>query len=30
MISTRMHSYEARVRSLTLVAESWGLTPPGS
>ena len=26
MISTRMHSYEARVRSLTLVAESWGLT----
>jgi luciferase family oxidoreductase group 1 len=30
MISTRMHSYEARVRSLTLVAERWGLTPtPG-
>ncbi len=28
MVSTRMHSYEARVRSLTLVAESWGLTPP--
>jgi luciferase family oxidoreductase group 1 len=28
MISTRIHSYEARVRSLTLVAESWGLTPP--
>ncbi len=27
MISTRMHSYEARVRSLTLVAERWGLTP---
>ena len=27
MISTRMHSYEARVRSLTLVAQSWGLTP---
>jgi hypothetical protein len=26
MISTRMHSYEARVRSLTLVAQSWGLT----
>ena len=25
MISTRMHSYEARVRSLTLVAEAWGL-----
>ena len=29
MISTRMHSYEARVRSLTLVAEAWGLTPDG-
>jgi luciferase family oxidoreductase group 1 len=28
IISTRMHSYEARVRSLTLVAEGWGLTPP--
>jgi alkanesulfonate monooxygenase SsuD/methylene tetrahydromethanopterin reductase-like flavin-dependent oxidoreductase (luciferase family) len=28
MISTRMHSYEARVRSLTLVAESWGLKSP--
>jgi alkanesulfonate monooxygenase SsuD/methylene tetrahydromethanopterin reductase-like flavin-dependent oxidoreductase (luciferase family) len=27
MISTRMHSYEARVRSLTLVAEAWGLEP---
>jgi luciferase family oxidoreductase group 1 len=25
MISTRMHSYEARARSLTLVAEAWGL-----
>jgi luciferase family oxidoreductase group 1 len=25
MISTRMHSYEARVRSLTLVAQRWGL-----
>ena len=25
MISTRMHSYEARVRSLELVAEAWGL-----
>jgi luciferase family oxidoreductase group 1 len=25
MISTRIHSYEARVRSLTLVAEQWGL-----
>jgi luciferase family oxidoreductase group 1 len=30
MISTRMHSYEARVRSLTLVAKSWGLTQPSS
>ena len=28
MISTRMHSYEARVRSLTLVAEAWGLEGP--
>jgi luciferase family oxidoreductase group 1 len=28
MISTRMHSYEARARSLTLVAERWGLTAP--
>jgi luciferase family oxidoreductase group 1 len=28
MISTRMHSYEARVQSLTLVAEVWGLKPP--
>jgi len=27
MISTRMHSYAARVRSLTLVAEAWGLEP---
>jgi luciferase family oxidoreductase group 1 len=27
MISTRMHSYEARVRSLELVAQCWGLTP---
>ncbi len=25
MISTRAHSYEARVRSLTLVAERWGI-----
>jgi luciferase family oxidoreductase group 1 len=25
MLSTRTHSYEARVRSFTLVAESWGL-----
>ena len=28
MISTRMHSYEARVQSLTLVAEAWGLEGP--
>ena len=28
MISTRMHSYEARVRSLELVAEAWGLEAP--
>jgi len=27
MLSTRAHSYETRVRSLTLVASSWGLTP---
>jgi hypothetical protein len=25
MLSTRAHSYEARVRSLTLVATRWGL-----
>jgi luciferase family oxidoreductase group 1 len=25
MLSTRAHSYEARLRSLTLVAESWGM-----
>jgi len=30
MISTRMHSYEARVRSLTLVAQSWGLEQPSA
>jgi luciferase family oxidoreductase group 1 len=28
MISTRMHSYAARVQSLTLVAEAWGLEGP--
>ena len=28
MLSTRIHSYEARVRSLTLVAEAWGLEAP--
>jgi luciferase family oxidoreductase group 1 len=27
MISTRIHSYEARVRSLQLVAKAWGLEP---
>jgi alkanesulfonate monooxygenase SsuD/methylene tetrahydromethanopterin reductase-like flavin-dependent oxidoreductase (luciferase family) len=27
MISTRLHSYEARVRSLQLVADAWGLAP---
>jgi luciferase family oxidoreductase group 1 len=26
MLSTRTHSYEARVQSFTLVAEAWGLT----
>ena len=30
MISTRLHSYQARVRSFTLVAQSWGLTTPRS
>jgi alkanesulfonate monooxygenase SsuD/methylene tetrahydromethanopterin reductase-like flavin-dependent oxidoreductase (luciferase family) len=25
MLSTRVHSYEARLRSLALVAKSWGL-----
>jgi luciferase family oxidoreductase group 1 len=29
MLSTRAHSYETRVRSLTLTAERWGLVPPG-
>ncbi|MGP0031207.1 MAG: LLM class flavin-dependent oxidoreductase [Acidimicrobiales bacterium] len=28
MLSTRTHSYAARIRSLTLVAQAWGLTPP--
>ncbi len=27
MLSTRSHSYEARVRSLSLVAQSWGMVP---
>jgi hypothetical protein len=30
MISTRLHSYEARLRSLTMVAEGWGLTAPAA
>jgi luciferase family oxidoreductase group 1 len=29
MVSTRTHSYDARLRSHTLVAEAWGLSPPG-
>jgi alkanesulfonate monooxygenase SsuD/methylene tetrahydromethanopterin reductase-like flavin-dependent oxidoreductase (luciferase family) len=28
MLSTRTHSYETRVRSLTLVAKGWGLVAP--
>jgi luciferase family oxidoreductase group 1 len=28
MISTRVHSHEARIQSLTLVAEAWGLSEP--
>ncbi len=28
MISTRVHSHEARIQSLTLVAEAWGLSNP--
>ncbi|HEY3842722.1 MAG TPA: LLM class flavin-dependent oxidoreductase [Acidimicrobiales bacterium] len=28
MLSTRAHSYEARVRSLTLIARTWGFAPP--
>ena len=30
MLSTRSHSYEARVRSLSLIAESWGMVRPSS
>jgi luciferase family oxidoreductase group 1 len=30
MLSTRTHSHQARVRSFTLVAKSWGLVPPKS
>jgi hypothetical protein len=25
MLSTRSHSYEARVRSLSLIAQNWGM-----
>lgn len=28
MISTRVHSHEARIQSLTLVAEAWGISDP--
>jgi luciferase family oxidoreductase group 1 len=28
MISTRVHSHEVRIQSLTLVAEAWGLSTP--
>ena len=28
MLSTRSHSYEARVRSLSLIAQNWGLVGP--
>ncbi len=30
MLSTRSHSYETRVRSLSLIAGSWGLATPAS
>jgi luciferase family oxidoreductase group 1 len=30
MLSTRAHSYDARVRSLSLVAHAWGLEAPAS
>jgi luciferase family oxidoreductase group 1 len=30
MLSTRTHSYEARLESLTLVARSWGLADPAA
>jgi luciferase family oxidoreductase group 1 len=30
MISTRTHDFGSRLTSMTLVAESWGLTPPGA
>jgi luciferase family oxidoreductase group 1 len=28
MLSTRSHSYEARIRSLSLIARHWGIVPP--
>jgi alkanesulfonate monooxygenase SsuD/methylene tetrahydromethanopterin reductase-like flavin-dependent oxidoreductase (luciferase family) len=28
MLSTRAHSYETRLRSLSLVAQAWGLRGP--
>ena len=30
MLSTRAHSFETRARSLSLVAERWGLVRPGA
>ena len=30
MLSTRSHTYEARVRSLSLIAQHWGMTAPAS
>ncbi len=30
MISTRTHSYQARIRSLSLVAEQWPMEPPAN
>jgi luciferase family oxidoreductase group 1 len=30
MLSTRTHDFSSRVTSMTLIAQSWGLTPPGA
>ena len=30
MLSTRAHSYETRERSLSLVAQTWGLVAPAA
>jgi len=30
MLSTRSHSYEARVRSLSLIAQNWATVTPAS